>query len=448
MPNMVPQRIGPLSRILWYPEASGTPGVDPGSPVGYVLPLAAQSGVKVTQPTVSAPVFTGSLMPFQRMYGQISAGGQLALGLELLTCPYFLKAVFGSTGYTKTNLVTGAYHDFYIPAGVTIVGSGQLQNEFLEATALFLREKYLRVGSIGMAYAASGPAPFNVGLVGSGDSATTDLAGTKTNNGYTPLNHFNGQAFVNGIQVVGMPAFAFNLSTGAAPFPVAFNSGINGSVNPSNINVSGNLDLAFASTGSGVENDLTYYNYAVNQQIIPLDCLWANLPLATMTGFWNILLPSNYFDRASMAAGGAAGLTVSQPYNMVNDATASKVAAYQHGTVLGTYNITAANNQFKYSIDGAAAVTYALTLGATRTVAQIVTELNVSGPFTAVATADALGGYLRVTSKTKGTTSSVSFVTVASDSNATLGFIPTTVISGYNSPLVIRIWSSSQTAFV
>ena len=445
-PNTVQQRIGPFSRALWYPEV--TPGSDSGAAAGYVLPLRDKSSFQIKQSTISAPVYHESLLPFQRMYGPITASGTLPLGLELLTCPYVLKAIFGVAGYTKTLLTTGALHDFWIPPGITTPTTGQIQQEFGEATAQFLRAKYVRPNGFKLGYSSSGPSTFDVDFVGSGDSATTDLAGAKTDSGYTPVNYFNGQALVNGIKTVGMPSFSLNFTAGVTPLQVAFNSGVAASVNPGIINVAGNVELAFATTaGGGIEQDMVFYNLAVNDAIVPLDCIWANLPLSIMTGFWRVVMPSNYFDVASMTAGGQAGLTVNQPYNMIQDSTASKIAAEAFGTVLGPYNISAANNQFKYAIDGAAALVYTLTTGAARTVAQIVTELNANGPFTAVAVADAFGGYLRITSKTKGTTSSVQMVTVASDSNAALGFIPTTVIAGYTTPLLIRIWCSNTAGF-
>jgi hypothetical protein len=446
MPNIVQQRIGPFSGARWYPETS--PGVDPGSPVGYLLPLRAASSFQVKQGTVSVPVFNESMLPYGRMYTGITGTGTLPLNLELLTIPYLLKAMFGVAGYVKTTLVTGALHDFFIPSGIVTPLTGQIQQEFMEATAQYLRARYVRPNGFKMAFAASGPATMDWDFVGSGDSATTDLAGSKLNNGLAPINYFNGAAGINGINVVGMAGFSLNATAGVNATMTAFNGGVAGSVNPGTINTSGNAEITFATTaGGGVEADLTFYNYAANQQIIPLDCLWADKPLALMTSFMRVVQPSVMFDRASPVAGGPNALTVNQPYNLINDVTASKIAADQFGTVLGPYNISGTNNQFKYNIDGTGAVVYALTTGATRTVAQIVTELNADPTFSGKAVADAFGGYLRVTSKTKGTTSSVQMVTVASDSNATLGFIPTTSVAGYNTPLLIRVWCSNTAGF-
>lgn len=445
MANVLPQRIGPFTRFVMTPESA--PGVN-GS-AGYVLPLRDKTGWQIKQPTTAAPVFNQSLMPFSRVWGLIDASGVVPMGLEFLTSPAVMKLPFGSAGYVKTNLPTGAYHDIFIPPGISTLGSVGLQGESGETTAQYLLGTYQRVRRLSTTYAASGVTPFDAEFVGAGTSSTTDIGGTKTWNGYPPVSMFNGQASINGIQVVGMPNFSWNLVTGANPFYGAFNGGAAVSVNPGVININGNVELAMATDGSLNESNLTFYNYAVNQQLIPLECAWFNGPLSTATMFLSLSMPTVAFDRMSNSFGGEQGLSIAQPYNMVPnnaDGTPSKTAAWVHGTVLGPYNISSSNNQFKYNIDGSGAVTYALTTGSARTVAQIVTELNADSTFLTKAVADQWGGYLRITSKTKGTTSSVQFVTVANDSNATLGF-GTTSIAGYNTPFLARFWNSNQVAY-
>jgi hypothetical protein len=443
MANVLQQRIGPFSRFVMTPESA--PGVDGSS--GYVLPLRDKSGFQIKQPTAAAPVFNQSLLPFGRVYGLIDASGAVPLGLEFLTSPAVMKLAVGSAGYVKTDLPNSvSYHDIFIPPGLTTIGSVGLQAESGESTAQYVRATYARLRRLSTSYAASGVTPMDAEFVGAGTSSVVDIGGTKTWNGYAAVSQFNGQASINNIQVIGMPNFSWNLMTGANPFYGAFNQGAAVSVNPGVININGNVELAMATTGSLVESDQYFANLARNQNIVPLECAWFNGPLSTATAFLNMSMPSVFFDLATHTVGGEQGLSIAQPYNMIQDSTASKTAAWVHGTVLGPFNITAGNNQFKYNIDASGATTYSLTTGSARTVAQIVTELNADATFLAKAVADQFGGYLRITSKTKGSTSSVQFVTVASDSNSTLGF-NTTAVTGYNTPFLARFLNSRTTVY-
>src|SRR5579859_3657004 len=105
MANSVAQRIGPSTRLLYYPET--TRGADPGSPAGVVVPLRAASGFRITRGEVKAPIFNNSILPFSTAPAAVTASGPLPCGLEFNTSGFFFKAPFGATGYRKTNLVTG-----------------------------------------------------------------------------------------------------------------------------------------------------------------------------------------------------------------------------------------------------------------------------------------------------------------------------------------------------
>lgn len=441
MPTVITQRIGPFTQFVMSPET--TPGTD--APGGYVLPIRDKVGFQIKQGTTEAPVFNNSILPYSRVYGAITADGNVPLGMEFTTLPAIFKLAMGAP--VKTALVTGSLHDFSLAVGVVSLGSAGLQHTFGEATAQYVRAKYCRVKSISTSYAPSGVTPVDVAFVGSGDSATSDNSTGAVDNGYPAVSAFNGQAFINVLQITGMPAFKWNLDTGVAAFPVAFNGGVAASVNPGVINVSGSVELAMATDGSAPENNLIFYNYAVNQQLIPLTCLWANGPLALATKFMEITMPTCYFDRASMTAGGKTGITVSQNFNIVNDTT-SKVAAYAFGTVIGPYTIgLGTSDVFAVKIDGGGILTITLTSGA-QTVDQIVTTLNANGPFAAVATASNFLGRVKVASKgTTGASTSVQFNTgTANNCAALLGF-NNTVIAGYSSPLVVRFWNAQNTAY-
>jgi len=93
------------------------------------------------------------------------------------------------------------------------------------------------------------------------------------------------------------------------------------------------------------------------------------------------------------------------------------------GTVAATFNIGSSNDQLQITIDGGSPQTFTLTHGATRTAANIVTDLaGLTG-----ATASAFGNLVRITTTSgNGASSSIAFGSPSNNANATLGFSGTT----------------------
>lgn len=109
-------------------------------------------------------------------------------------------------------------------------------------------------------------------------------------------------------------------------------------------------------------------------------------------------------------------------------------ANYNKAFVQGTVDCTAGKNivdntsdKFKVSIDGETAVVIDITAGAPTSLADILASLNAgllaAGGNTAKATAIAVGGkYIRISSGTEGSNSSVEILTVAANAYTLLGF--------------------------
>jgi len=183
----------------------------------------------------------------------------------------------------RVALVTGSLHNFSALTGVMTPISGQLQGEFGEGTPLYERARYNLVKSLAFAYANGGSAPLDVDFVGNGDTAYTDLAGVKTDNGYSGVSVYNGLARIaiaalapTWLTLAGIKNFRAMLDTGAQREDVAFNDGVAGSVNPSVFSLKGNLELMLANGGAGAEADFTFLNYAINRNLMYYDCEWTD----------------------------------------------------------------------------------------------------------------------------------------------------------------------------
>lgn len=461
MPNSVPQRIGPFTRGIIYPET--TRGSDAGITVGYVIPYRDVSGFVIARPEIEAPYYNGSIQGFSTAPGGLDAQGPMPLGLEFQTSGVFLKLPFGANGYSRVALVTGSIHNFFPPAAPTITnpGSAQIQHEYLDgAAAKYERARYVLMRSLGLSYAAAGAAPFDVDMVGSGDNVVdVDLAQTKTEYGYQGVSVFNGMARMaisalnpTWFTLAGIKAFRAGLDLGTVAEDVAFNDGVAGSVNMGMPSLKGNLELMMAGSGSGPEFDFTFYNYAVNRNLMSYDCVWTDATFAAApfpTAMLRLQIASAQFSRRSTTPAGRLGRTIQQDWQHVLHPTLSKIPADSFGTVLGPYNISGTNNIVSHNIDGLGASSVTLATNAATTAASVASQLNADGTFTARAFADVFMGRVRITSKQtggSGASSSVALTAPANNANATLGF-NVTVMTGFNTPYRFSLWNLVNTNY-
>jgi hypothetical protein len=453
MPNSIAQRIAPFSRLIAYRE--GTKGSDSGIAGGIVVPLRDKSGFQISRDEVDAPYYNGTAQGWNSAPSLVQAAGALPLGLEFLSSPFFLKMPFGVAGYVRNALVTGSIHNFFPPSAIFTPLSCQLQAEYQETTALYERARYAMIASMAWSYANGGAAPFDISMVANGDVAFTDLGGSKTENGYSGVSVYNGQArlavaALNPSWFTVQPtAFNATLDTGANRTEAAFNDGVAVAVNPAIPMLKGNLALAQAIGGSTPESDFTFLNYAIQRNLMSYDCLWTDATFGASpfpSAYMRLQIASMRFSRRSNQPGGRDDLKTSQPWMHVFDVTSSKIPAEAFGTLVGTYNIGASTNILSINVDGLGAASVTLTQGAARTATQIVADITADGTIGPRVTADVFMGRVRVTSKQTGgagSSSSIAFTAAANNANAVLGF-GTTTISGVNAPYRISVWNGSN----
>lgn len=437
------QRISALTRLVLYPETSF--GSDPGAPVGYVVPLAAQSGFRTNRNILPVPNYIGNRLTNAVVRGSATAAGAVPVNLEFELAARIGKLLFGDDGYSRPGGGTTTLHRLRIPTTTGAApGSCQLQAEALQTTAQYLRAKGVRVGGMSFAYATEGPATYNVDFQGIGDEVQTDLAGTKNAISIPGVSYFNGRAVMNGFSLVGMTGFSMNIAAELMRQDVAFNDGIAAAINQGKINVSGNIALAMAIGGSTPESEMTYYNYAVNETEVPVECMWADKPIAQATQWMRVIMPAVRFSQASWVPGGDGGIIVDQQF-MVPLSTNSKTQGETFGTILGPYNIGATTNIFAAKIDGVAK-NVTLTQGAARTAAQVVSDLNADVPFNTVAVAEVIAGRVFIRTKTKGSGGSAQFDTgVANHCGVALGFDNTVYTGLDDCPILIEFYNTINT---
>lgn len=421
MPNAVPQRVGAYTRLLFYPET--TYGADAGATLGYVLPLAGESGFEITQPLVGVPVFKADRLPDENTYGDISAQGAIPLNLDFKTSSRIFKELVGASGYTRPGGGATSHHRFIAPSDFTAPGSCQIQMDQKQATAQFDRARGCRVGAIALRSGAEAAgATYDVNFMGNGDVVQTDLAGTVADEANNATSYFNGRIWLDDTILVGMTNLVLNLDPQLSRQPAAFNDGIAAAINYGKFKISGSLGLIFGLDGAGPENNKTFYNKAVNQADVKLECAWTDLPVDSSTAWIRFRTSQARFGRRNFKPGADGGLLINQDFDVRRGG--NKFAAEAIGTIRGTFNIGATTDVLGVKIDGGATISVPLINGAARTTDQIVADCNGFAGFNTVATAVNFLNRVLIRSKgTGGSTTSVQIDTgVIDTAHAVLGY--------------------------
>jgi hypothetical protein len=434
MPN---QRLQKDTRLIWYPEGTATPGADTGITTGYVVPLAGESGVGDTQDPVRMPIGMGDGLSDSLVPGLIQYGGTIPVGLDYDFFGHPLRALW--SGYASV-LQGGAFyaHEFF--EDVATAGSRpktfQLQDEFLESTAIYVRGRYNRVGGIELRGDFAGGAQASITTQGTGDIVETDLAGTKTNYGFGASSYFDGQADyeVSGTRhtlsgQAGINAFACRINRPTERSDAFFNQGAAAHVNPGILNISADIGVPMNVGGTGPTADLNLYSDAKNRRVVVMNWVLANGPILTCTAYLRTQVIGYVFRNRPKPGPGGTGLKYNATFEISRMPAASmKVPGEYHSTIRGPYTIAAGTAVLGVLIDGVAK-SVTLTTG-TRTTDQVVADLNASAPFFAVAFADNFLGFVRITTRTAGSTGSVAFNTVIANTGHALFGYNATVHSG------------------
>lgn len=422
------QRLQRDTRTMWIPETDG-PGVDPAAPVKYVVPLAGENGVTDTQDPARMAIGMGDGLADSKVAGLIRYGGALPMGLDYDFQGFPLAAMY--TGYAHVGATK--LHEFFEDAATAGARpqSFQLQDEYLEATAKYVRSKFGRLSELSCRGDAAGGAAVSANVTGNGDVVETDVGGSVTDYGFEASNYFDGQikVTVGGTTFVlsgasAINAFMSRLVRPVSAEPAFFNEGKSSQVNIGVLDCITELGIPMLVGAAGPAGDLNLYSYGKNRNIVSIDFMLANGPLLTCSGYWRRQIVAALIWRARpRTAPGNGGLSYNATAEIARMALSSmKAKAEYHSTIRGPYNIGATTKVVGAKIDGVAK-SVTLTEGAARTTDQVVTDLMNDAAFAAVAVADNFLGYVRITTKTAGSAGSVQIDTgVASTAHAAFGF--------------------------
>ncbi len=419
------QRQPVFTRRLFIPEV--TPGSDTGITTAYVMWQAGKPGFMHNQPVLVVPNYTGDRQTVGKVWGMRRAEGADSLNFDFLFNARIDKVFFGSGNYSRPGGGATTLHRMSYSAGsLNGPGTSQLEDQFLEATAKYVRNRFIMVDSLGFKSDYQGGVKRSISFKGIGEqpqltsitSAPTSATVTDDSLSQNPTDCFNGLFFVNALAAVPED-FSINLGNGISVTPVGYNNGAGGSVIFDKLAGPGSLKLMMVLGGTNPESELTFYNWANARTVIPLEVWHFDKPTG---GAWTKYSRYRYAvvfeEKPPTSAGGEKDLYTEQNFEpWPNYSWSGDIVA----PAPGPYTLPATPN-LGVKVDGGSTITVALTAGS-QTAAQIATALNASGPFTAVAVADSPAGTLRITSKTTGTTSSIQIDgAVANTAHTAIGF--------------------------
>lgn len=443
-------RQGYASRLIWYPESAFNS--DTGITTGHIVPLVDTSGFGDSSDPTEIPVFMGNgLLPYSTVDGLIQAGGALPVGLEYEFFGHAAKPFFTANGYLRPGGGTNSLHEFVIPVAIgSVPGSFQLQAEWLEGVPVYHRGRGGILSGIGCEGNSAGYVRDTLDVVATGSIVRTDLGGTKTDNGRPSSSYQHGRMTyeVSGTKsVIGadVTGFRCRLYNGASRREAFYNAGVAGAINSGVINADGELALAMQNGGSGPSADLNFYDDAVNARTVFIDVVQANAPLAVATKYRRWRLAIRLY-RMAPKPGGAQGVTYTQRWRFANPENAVWAAEYI-ATIPGPYNTTVNNKLGIKPFDGAGGATTVVTVPSSAALSStdLLNAVNAALPGRGDLFMDQL---LRITSPTKGATSSVQIdTTIANSMHAALGFDGIARAGRSNCPVICGLKNSRTTDY-
>lgn len=435
----LPQRQGIKTRQIYYPGEPSL-GTDPVAPVGYVVPLVDEAGFGNSRGRTTVPVYKGKRRPDQSILGNSTSEGENPYGLETRVFPRLLKDLFGADGYVRPFGGTSGLHRFTIPKNDEAeMGSGQIQDESLETPKQIQRNTGVRPGAINLSYATEGVARYGMNFMGIGNEVNTDLGGTVHDFPYRAFSYFNGYAKLNGYFLTGMTDFSMTIDPGLARQEAAFHEGQAAAIGYGAINANGSLGLMFSTSGAAPENNMNFYDMATNEQVVPLDCAWANAPVIRASSWVRVVLASVVFSKKGFRPGGSMGKVITQNWNLTDDVSADHPAE-KFNEIVGPWTFTAADNVLGIKVDGAAAVTVTLGTGevSAETIAGLINANATLGP---LVEATSFMGRVMIATKLKGSTHSVQIDTTTPNSAHTImGFDGIASLGLDDEPILVEIF--------
>lgn len=425
------------SQVALTPENDGW-DVEPiaTSPASFLLPLSETMEFNLEQGMESAPAFMGDILPHNVVDMQYTADLTFPLSFEFVTLGRVCALYFGANGMSKPEGATGKIFDFFLP---TTVGSKpkstNATSKKLESTIQYERLGGIVPHSIKFPFMVAGMAKYSLGAMGSGSFYTTTHAGSAAvNDGFEPASYLNYTAIINDIVASGLTNFTIDSTQTATRTDVGSRQGRAGAILTGSHSANGEIGMMHSIDGSGIESNNNLTTLWQNKTIFPVECIYSDLPGDLATQFFRMRFYVR-IGKPKTSVGGEAGDIQTANWQMVRGTAAQPTdwCAELIGDNKGPFTIPATSN-FGIKIDNASTITVPITAGS-RTLAQIVTELNAHVGFSAVAVARNLLGFLVIAAKSKGTTSKVQVDGTVLNSTHTLFGMATTAYFGRRTPL-------------
>lgn len=389
--------------------------VPPGSPPTFTIPVINPSFKPAVQ-RFKSEALSGSAQPRVPIDGKIAMTGTFDLECNTSSVGPVLKGVMGPQADQG---IAGNYDHIFT---LGTLGSFFIEQQFNDITQFFLY-KGVRFDKISFSFDPEGLMKATVSCQGASTTVSAVLFSTGTVTNYTtaqPISYLTATMTYKGVV-----------------FGIAQNVKIDIDRQMQAVKViDGTNQLADLITQIAVVKgsfkalfpDATVFTDAINSTEVALELL---VPASTLGFGMKITLNTLKLMPNGPTTNGPGGLVTGDfTFDAYGAASTSVYPAFMYSKGFATIVIGAGTTDtLVWKIDGGANLTTTLTAGAARTLAQIVTDINATAGFAAVATAVAENGRVFVFSKQVTLTGSASSVQIVSgNAAANLGF----AIATYN----------------
>ena len=445
--NLVNARQGVLGQLVKIKETDGY-DVDPALPVPVILPMSDAEALANTQPLNPARIGDGRRTSKGSWLGMIDDSGDIPTSLDFNFIGHDLVCHLGeedAAGNPIYSMVTSGGFTTHRWVGWGVPISFQIEKRHQQTTAIYHRHRGVFSTIMAFRPAAAGQAAYTTSHLGVGDFVRTASTGTTVDYApFTAHNYFNGFLKLEGQELdrassrspaCSIPRSRARMRTSTKAWRSAVNFGI-----PI---VEGDLGRIFS-----VDSGDTFMDLAINETIASLEFLYANAPLTSNPTQWcRIILPAVRFSRREPNI--RLDDSEDQTQHFMSQAAAADIPASVTGSAAGTGSTStftvAASTTVVVSFGGGADITVpALTTGS-RTLAQIVTEINAHAPFAAEGTASAWNGHLRIEADT--TTDTIQFKVGGATFNTLFGFGTTLISPIEATDLIVEVRNTKATLY-
>lgn len=232
----------------------------------------------------------------------------------------FTLASGNANGVVSGATLSGGGYTHTFISGSTALSSFSAEIGHINVPAYFVHTGCM-LNSMALDFQRSGGANATLNILAQGETRyTSTQGGTPTSRVYKPFSQFNGSVKRNGVALANVTGAQFTYSNNMQGVPTIRNDGLIDGVDPTVVNITGNIDVRFADT--------TLLDDAINNSAIDLTLAYAQAGLDANNFSLTCSFHEVYLPRPRIPISGPGGVQASFNWQGVYDDALLKSATF------------------------------------------------------------------------------------------------------------------------